>query len=130
MTFKLAAAGATCAALLAGCGSGGYYMVREPGSTTPYYTTSLTTSGSALKFKDGKTGNAVTLQNSDVKKISKEEFVQGLTAPVATPAPVIVVPAPAAATVAPAPSGAGASAPPAVAPAPSAVPIPAETRPQ
>ena len=126
MTFRLAAAGATAfTVLLAGCGSGGYYMVREPGSTTSYYTTDLATSGSALKFKDGKTGSAVTLQNSEVKKISKEEYTQGLTAPV-----VIVVPAPAAATAAPAPSGAGASTPPAVAPAPSAVPIPAETKPQ
>ena len=85
MTFRLrlhgAVAGATvCTAFLAGCGSGAYYMVREPGSATPYYTTSISTSGSALKFKDAKTGNGVTLQSSELKKISKDEFTQAMTA--------------------------------------------------
>ena len=100
-----AVAGATaCTALLAGCGSSGnYFMVREPGSATPYYTTSISTSGSALKFKDAKTGSGVTLQSSEVRKISKEEFAQAMTPP--APAAVIV----------PLPSGAGASAPAAVA---------------
>ena len=120
MTFRLAVAGASaCTVLLAGCGSGGYFMVREPGSTTPYYTTNISTDGSALKFKDAKTGSAVTLQSSEVRKISKDEFTQGMT-----PAPaVVIVPVPA--TVGaqtpstPVPAGAGAS-------APAAVPIPAE----
>lgn len=108
MTFRLrlhgAVAGATmCTAFLAGCGSGAYYMVREPGSATPYYTTSISTSGSALKFKDAKTGNGVTLQSSEVKKISKDEFTQGITAPAAL--------APAAVIAAPLPAGAGATAP-------------------
>ena len=99
MTFRLAA-GATCAVLLAGCGSGGYYMVREPGSATPYYTTSISTSGSALVFKDAKNGSAVTLQSSEVKKISKDEFAQGMMAPVPASAgagasvpAIVVVPA-------------------------------------
>jgi len=111
MTFRLrlhgaVAGAAACTALLAACGtSGAYYMVREPGSATPYYTTSISTSGSALKFKDAKTGNGVTLQNSEVKKISREEFAQA-TAP--APAAVIAVPLPASA-------GTGASAPAAVA---------------
>jgi hypothetical protein len=128
MTFRLKLHGTVvgvtaCTALLAGCGSsGGYYMVRDPGSATPYYTTGLVTSGSALQFNDAKTGNAVTLQSSEVRRISKEEFEQGMTAPVA--APVVLVPAtvvavPPVVTAPPAPSGAGASAP---AAAPSAAP--------
>jgi len=90
MTFRLrlhgAVAGATaCTALLAGCGtSGAYYMVREPGSATPYYTTSISTSGSAVKFKDAKTGSGVTLQSSEVRKISKEEYAQAMTPPTPT----------------------------------------------
>jgi len=76
MTFRLAAAGATAfTVLLAGCGSGGYYMVREPGSATPYYTTSLATSGSAVTLTalntrcwDGS-GNALT--STDVRNIDR-----------------------------------------------------------
>ena len=125
MTFRLAAAGATAfTVLLAGCGSGGYFMVREPGSTTPYYTTNISTDGSALKFKDAKTGSAVTLQSSEVKKISKDEFTQGMTpapAAVIVPLPATVgAQTPAAPTATPAPAGSGAS-------APTAVPLPAET---
>jgi hypothetical protein len=100
MTFRLrlhgAAAGATaCTVLLAACGgSGAYYMVRDPGSAKPYYTTDISTSGSALKFKDERTGNAITLQSSEVKEISKEEFTKGMTAPVPTPAAAIGAPVP------------------------------------
>ena len=100
MTFRLrlhgAAAGATaCTVLLAACGgSGGYYMVRDPGSAKPYYTTDISTSGSALKFKDERTGNAITLQSSEVKAISKEEFTKGMTAPVPTPAAASAAPVP------------------------------------
>jgi len=127
MTFRLrlhaSVAGATaCTALLAGCGSSGaYYMVREPGSATPYYTTNISTSGSALKFKDAKTGSGVTLQSSEVKKISKEEFMKGMTAPAAAP---VAAPAPAAAIVAPAPT-VGAQTPAAAAPAAAGASVPA-----
>ena len=98
MAFRLrlhgaAAGAAACTVLLAACGgSGGYYMVREPGSAKPYYTTDISTSGSALKFKDERTGNAITLQSSEVKEISKEEFTKGMTAPVPTPAAAIAAP--------------------------------------
>jgi len=110
-------------ALLAGCGSSGYYMVRDPGSAAPpYYTSNIGTSGSAVQFKDARTGNAVTLQNSEVRKISKEEFTQGMTAPAAiiVPAPAATVGAqsPAAPQATPLPSGSGASAP-----APESIPV-------
>ena len=136
--FHAAVLGATaCTALLAGCGgSSGYFMVRDPGTPTPYYTENIDTAGSAVKFKDERTGSDVTLQSSEVKKISKEEFMKGMTAPaaapVAAPAPAaaIAAPAPAAAIAAPAPT-VGAQVPAAATPAaagasvPAAVPAPA-----
>lgn len=102
--------------LLAGCGS--YYQVRDPASSKNYYTEDIDKSGSAIKFKDAKTGSAVTLQNSEVKEISKDEFKQGVATPASVPAP-----APAAA-VAPAPVAAAAPDPAAVA-VPAAPPAPA-----
>jgi hypothetical protein len=135
MAFRLrldgAVAGATaCAVLLAGCSgpsaSSGYFMVRDPGTVTPYYTTNIDTDENVVKFKDEQSGSAVTLQSSEVKKISKQEFMKGATTPVPAPAAAVAAPAPAAtvgaqlpapATAAPAPAAAGASAP-----APVAVP--------
>src|SRR6185503_6925037 len=100
MAFRLrlrgAAMGATaCTVLLAACSGGGYYMVRQPGSLTPYYTTEIERAGSgSIQFKDARTGSAVALQNSEVKAISKEEYVQGLTAPAPAPAAAVVAPVP------------------------------------
>ena len=137
MTFRLrlrgAAMGATaCTVLLAACSGGGYYMVRQPGSAMPYYTTEIERAGSgSIQFKDARTGSAVALQNSEVKAITKEEYTQGLTAPVPAPAAAVVAPVPVVvaapvpataaplpptatplpATVAPAPAAAGATAP-------------------
>jgi hypothetical protein len=70
-------AASACTVLLAGCG-GGYYMVRDPRSGTAYYTTDVDKAGSAVKFKDAKTGSAITLQSSEVKEISKDEFTKAL----------------------------------------------------
>src|SRR4030095_6703706 len=135
MTFRLsilaAAAGATaCTALLAGCSSDPvpYYMVREPLSGTAYYTTEVEKAGTAVQFKDARTGSAVTLQNSEVREIYRDDFIRGVATPVPAPA-AAAAPAPAAgaaqvptAVVAPAPASAGASAPPAAVPLPSAAP--------
>jgi len=123
MTFRLrlrgAAMGATaCTMLLAGCSSGAsYYMVREPGSAMPYYTTAVERAGSgAIQFKDAKTGSAVALQSSEVKAISKDDYTKGLAAPAPAPYVGAVTPVPAggSATVpvaGEAPAAAGASAP-------------------
>ena len=117
MTFRLrlrgAAMGATaCTMLLAGCsGGGGYYMVREPGSAMPYYTTAIERAGSgAIQFKDAKTGSDVALQSSEVKAISKDDYTKGLTAPAPAPAAAVAAPVPAA-TAASIPAAAGASTP-------------------
>jgi hypothetical protein len=105
MTFRLsilgAAVGATaCTLLLAGCSGGSYYMVRQPGAATPYYTTGIEKAGNyAVQFKDGRTGSEVVLQNSEVSKISQEDYTRGITTPVPAPTVGAVAPVPSAATV-------------------------------
>jgi hypothetical protein len=64
---------------IAGCG--GYYMVKDPAGGTVYYTTKVKdTPGGTVMFEDAKTKASVTLQNSEVKKISKKEFNSALEA--------------------------------------------------
>ena len=78
---------------LVGCFGGSYYMVRDPASGTAYYTTDVGKAGGtgAVKFKDEKTGSTVTLQSSEVKEISKDEFSKQT----AKPAPAAAAPVPA-----------------------------------
>ena len=121
MTFRLsilgAAVGATaCTLLVAGCSGGSYYMVRQPGAATPYYTTGIERAGNyAVQFKDGRTGSDVVLQNSEVTKISQEDYTRGITTP---------VPAPTVGAVAPVPSAATVTVPIVTAAPPAAVPLP------
>ena len=62
-------------------GCGGYYMVKDPATGNVYYTTKIKDErGGAVKFEDKKTQTSVTLQNSEVKKISKKEFKSALEA--------------------------------------------------
>ena len=52
-----------------------YYKVNDPAGSKEYYTTDVDeTKGGAIKIKDAKTGAIVTLQSSEVKEISAEEF--------------------------------------------------------
>jgi len=62
---------------LSGCGT--YYMVRDPAGRTDYYTQDIDSAGmsGAIKFTDQRSGAVVTLQSSEVRKISKDEFVKG-----------------------------------------------------
>jgi hypothetical protein len=56
------------------CG-GGYYKVLDPATDKIYYTQKIgEEKGGAIKLKDANTGSTVTLQNSEVTKINKEEF--------------------------------------------------------
>ena len=56
------------------CG-GGYYMVKDPATDKTYYTDKIIEEkGGAIKLKDANTGSSITLQNSEVTKIKKEEF--------------------------------------------------------
>ncbi|HSB44251.1 MAG TPA: hypothetical protein VLD60_04515 [Nitrospira sp.] len=60
--------------LVAGCG-GNYYRVNDPAGTREYYTTEIDkTKAGAITFKDEKSGGVVTLQSSEIKEISEEEF--------------------------------------------------------
>ncbi len=71
--MKKALCGALLLFFLAGCG--GYWQVIDPASKNIYYTEEVNeTKGGAVKFIDAKTGSQVTLQNSEVKEISGEEF--------------------------------------------------------
>jgi hypothetical protein len=83
------------ATLLVACGCTSYYKVTDPTTGKVYYTTELNqrSSGSAT-LKDARTGNTVSLQNSEVQKVKKEEFESGkYTAPAAGGTTVAPTPA-------------------------------------
>jgi hypothetical protein len=64
---------------LAGCG-GNYYRVNDPAGTKEYYTSDIEkTKAGAITFKDEKSGSVVTLQSSEIKEISKDEFKAAVT---------------------------------------------------
>lgn len=69
-----------CALLLTLYGCGSYYMVRDPGSGATYYTTDVDRTGDAgaIKFKDKASSSMVTIQQSDVRKISEDEYEDGI----------------------------------------------------
>jgi hypothetical protein len=59
---------------IAGCTT--YYRVSDPSGAKEYYTTNIDkTKAGGITFKDEKSGSVVTLQSSDVKEISEDEFV-------------------------------------------------------
>jgi len=73
---------------VAGCAS--YYKVTEPGSGKDFTTTEVSRKlgGSAIEFKDAKTGATTTLQNSMVLEIDKKTYEAGLaSAKAPAPAP-------------------------------------------
>jgi hypothetical protein len=101
-----------CIAVAAsGCGST-YYRVTDPTTGRIFYTTSVEQlRGGSVTLRDAGTGRTVTLQNSEVQEVKKEEFdtgrVQREPAPTPAPAPAPApTPAPASApALAPAPAG-------------------------
>ena len=67
------------AGLLVGCG-GNYYRVNDPAGDRQYYTSDIEqTKTGAITFKDKKSGSVVTLQSSEVKEISEDEFKAAVT---------------------------------------------------
>ncbi len=62
------------ACLLSGCTS--YYQVTDPASGRTFYTTDVDQSkkGGFVEFTDAKTKAQVTLQSSEVTKISKDQY--------------------------------------------------------
>lgn len=71
-----------CGLALAVVGCSSHYRVTDPASGKTYYTTKINEAGraGAVKIKDEKTGSTVTLQSSEVKEISEEEYEAGLKA--------------------------------------------------
>jgi len=65
--------------LLFGCGGKTYWKVHDPYTKTVYYTEGLDKlSSGAVAFTDAQTGNMVSIQNSEVKKITEDEFKAAL----------------------------------------------------
>jgi hypothetical protein len=61
------------ALIVGGCTS--YYRVTDPASGNIYYTKDIDNQkGGAVTLKDAATGDKVTLQNSQISKVSKEEY--------------------------------------------------------
>jgi hypothetical protein len=61
---------------LTGCAS--YYRVTEPGEHKVYYTDRVDQKDNgAIVFKDAATQKNITLQGSEVEKITKEQFDTG-----------------------------------------------------
>lgn len=59
---------------ISACG-GGYYRIKDPATDKTYYTTKIEEEkGGAIKLMDANTGSTVTIQNSEVTQINKEEF--------------------------------------------------------
>lgn len=107
--------------LVVGCAT--YYKVTDPYSGNAYYTQQVETAvGGAVVVKDARTNTIVTLQNSQVKEISEEEYKAGLAAPMVkpTPAPTSAPTPTAAPTSAAPPAAASAAVAPESAPAPAA----------
>lgn len=97
---------AVCGSVLLAAGCTTYYKVTDPQSGKEYYTEDVKTEkGGTVKLRDARSNSDITLQSSEVKEISKDEYKAGIAAPVSKPAPA-TTPAPAPAPAeAPAPSG-------------------------
>jgi len=59
---------------MAGCGSIYHYKITDPSTGNTYYSQKIEKKNSAIEFKDAKSGSTVTLQNSEILEISKEEY--------------------------------------------------------
>jgi hypothetical protein len=66
-----------CLMAVGGCAS--YYQVKDPGTGRTYYAKDIKqrTSG-AVMLKDGKSGEEITVQNSEVRKVDKEYYEKNL----------------------------------------------------
>ena len=64
--------------MLYGCGS--HYAVRDPESGSTYYTKDVDRTGDngAIKFKDEATGSKVIIQQSEVRKVSEDDYEAGI----------------------------------------------------
>jgi len=92
MKVRLITSLLVCGLIITAAGCTSYYRVTDPSSGKAYYTTKVDdVRGGAVKIKDSKTGSTVTLQSSDVKEISEDEYNAGMVAQ-APAKPVSVLP--------------------------------------
>lgn len=65
-----------CGLMMIAAGCTSYYRVTDPASGKEYYTTKVGGTGrsGAVKIKDDKSGSSVTLQSSEVREISEDEY--------------------------------------------------------
>jgi hypothetical protein len=76
---KMLLFGAACAMLMFVGGCSHYYKVREPGSDKVYYTDDLDNEGGgAILFHDVVTHQEIRLQNSEVIRITKDEYLANI----------------------------------------------------
>ena len=69
--------GSLCLFVLTACG--GYWQVVDPTTKNMYYTEDVNRiKGGAVQFIDAKTGKQITLQNSEVMEVSKDQFRQAV----------------------------------------------------
>jgi hypothetical protein len=74
--------------LLAASGCTSYYQVTDPTNGKTYYTTKLESHDSgSTTFTDARTGEDVTLQNTQVAKITEQQFDNGKNGVSASPTP-------------------------------------------
>ena len=71
---RVIASTALLAIVLVTAGCTTYYRVTDPSSGKMFYTTDVKRSGSAVMFKDTKSGEDVTLQASEVKEITSDDY--------------------------------------------------------
>lgn len=63
------------------CGCSPYYRITDPSTDNVYYTRGIKNlSGGAVKLEDDRSGKTVTLQTSEVEKLAKEAYNQGVYA--------------------------------------------------
>ena len=76
MSGRLFAIIMVCLFVLGMVSCANYYQIKDPNSGTIYYADDIEKAGEggAIQFKDAITGYEVTLQNSEVKEITEEEF--------------------------------------------------------
>lgn len=72
-------------ALLYGCRST-YFLVNDPDSGKKYYTTEVKrNAGASATFTDARTHTIVTLQNTQIMKITKDQYAAAVGNPAENP---------------------------------------------
>ncbi len=71
----------TAVLLGTGCG-GGYYAITDPTTEKVYYTRkfSQVKRSGAVAFTDAKSGNYVTVQNSEIQRLKSKEYKEAIGA--------------------------------------------------